>query len=245
MSRFWTALRTQAMVPSPPAIRSLHWVSFISEHSWRAISGVWSAKSMAWTALSTFRAADKIWKASLLPDFPFPVNKIKYLESIRWNRNLRNIPMTMRGFQRGPHWGSRILDTTHLDLRLSVTQLGGMMKFRYVPRSHKSDRLGWHFSWTVHWHQQQRRPERSQPVPQSSSQTWQTDSTWIFPWKSNIYLISWWKWIYFKSLIYLWPSDASLKWNLGLLACISAYDLLAWGSHDRWRLHMSHTAYLH
>lgn len=93
----------------------------------------------------------------------------------------------MRGFQRGPHCGSRILDTTHLDLRLSVTQLGGMIKFRYVPRSHKSERLGWHFSWTVHWHQQQRRPEWSEPVPQSSSQTWQVDSTWIFPWKSILF----------------------------------------------------------
>lgn len=60
------------MVPSPPAMSSLHRVSFSKAHNWRATAGSWSQRSMAWTALSTLRADDKMATASLLPDFPFP-----------------------------------------------------------------------------------------------------------------------------------------------------------------------------
>ena len=74
--------------------------------------------------------------------------------------------MTMIGFHLGPHCGSRMVNTLHCErsttLRsiFSVMQLGGMMKLRNVPNVHKSARLGRHFSWTVHWHQEQRKSER-------------------------------------------------------------------------------------
>lgn len=98
------------------------------------------------------------------------------------NKYNQDIPITIRGFHWGPHWGSLILATRHcerkrpLGLRRRVMQLGGMMKFRYIPRLHRSARLARHFSWTVHWHQQQRKSEKCLSVSQSSSQTWQMDS---------------------------------------------------------------------
>lgn len=159
--RFCTAFRTQAMVPSPPAINSLHWVPFSKLQSWRATLGSWLARSMAWTAFSTLRAEDKMWQASLLPDFPFPINGP--LISVSFHHCFHPfIPMTISGLQLGPHGGTRILEMMHLDcsftrwLLLTVIHVGGIMKLRKAPRLHRSPKLARQSLWTVHWHQQQR-----------------------------------------------------------------------------------------